>query len=445
MKVFEEKAREIFRYICPYKARGIIDPTTGKSDPKSAVRLRYADFAKAQDLIINELKSIMVLRRDLNAQMKMAKTSRNKPLVVRLERELKKEAFKETIIRKLADSIAWQLVGGRSDLIHWLHGDEKPPAIDESNLESVLEEVNIINQSNPLSFALISDLTSFVQVGDILKRDTSAFIKIIEVKEGKANQKVAAIIEDELLVEKDGLNFARLEGVHGTHLAQQVRRTYRQWTKGARVEEIINTGRGKDPNSGNSVVVWDPSRKVAYYEHKLAELLLELDNKPWAYTIIDTSLKVGCYKGKMKRAGKSILELLAQTSLRRSFITINFSEGLLVPTSEPIFLKPFREDDIFDIIFDRIRVYMVLDIDWMIKAFRERGGRADWLSRKETTKLLQQEKYDRPFVFEGRSISIENEKWSMFVGGGALRRIFFDNFLPSSVVSMLLESMEFHD
>lgn len=58
MKVFEEKAREIYRCISPYQTRGIVNPTTGSPDPHSAVRLRHADSAKAQHLIIEELKSI---------------------------------------------------------------------------------------------------------------------------------------------------------------------------------------------------------------------------------------------------------------------------------------------------------------------------------------------------------------------------------------------------
>jgi hypothetical protein len=43
------------------------------------------------------------------------------------------------------------------------------------------------------------------------------------------------------------------------------------------------------------------------------------------------------------------------------------------------------------------------------------------------------------------SFFVENEKWSVFLAGRALGRIFFDNLLPSSIVSMLLESSDFQD
>jgi hypothetical protein len=409
------------------------------------VRLRHADFAKAQHLITDELKSITFNSRDITAQINAAKKSRNKPLAFRLKRGLEKEKFKETIIRKLADSIAWQLTDGRNDLIQWLHGYQKPPAIDESNLTSVLDEVNILNQHQPLSFAMVSDLTSFVQVGDILMRDASAAIKLIEVKEGEANQKAIAILEEKLLAGEDNLDFKALENTHGPRLAQQVRRTYKQLRRGSHVRDIVNTGEGKDPDSGNSVKIQEPSRVPAYYTRELADLLLELERKDWAYTIIDNSLKIGCYKNMMKRVGKSILELLTQTFLQKNCMIVNFRDGLYNPTAEPIFLKPFREDDIFDIIFDRTRVFMALNLDWIIQAFREGGIRADWLSRKETTKLLQREKYDRPFVFEGRTISAENEKWSLLLTDAPLRRVFFDNLLPSSIISMFLESMNIQD
>ena len=444
MKSFEAKTRAIFRRTCPYRERGIVDPAIGKADPQSVLRMRYADFAGAQKLIIEELQAIMARKRDLDTKLQAARKNKQRMQVTYFERALGEEKVKEIIIRKLADSIAWQLVDGRTDFIQWLYSSENPPAIDESNLQSVLEEVNRLNEEEPLSFALITDLTSFIRVGDILRRDTSGIIKIIEVKEGKKNLEALQIVKNELMSEGDELSLANLKQVYDPYLMGQVNRIRKQIAKGNRVREIINTGKGQDPQTCTPVIVQEPQRKPGTYTKELVGQLLSLDKDPWAYTIIEGCLMIGCYKGLMKKAGISLLTSLAQTFFQKNFYRVNLRQGLEDPMCEPIFIKPFREEDIFDIIFDRTRVFLVLNMDSLIEAFTERGAKARWLSRRETTKLCQQSKskHERPVVFKDRAISIENDKWSLFLAGGTLRRIFFDNLLPSSVVSMLLDSLD---
>jgi len=442
MRDFEEKAREIFRELCPYRVRGIIDPATGRADEQSSLRMRNADFATAQKLIVNELQSLTATKRMLNAQIKDANKNRNRKQLFRSREALVRENFKETIIRKLADSIAWQLIDGRSDLAQWMHAYEDAPAIDKSNLPSVLEEVERITRDDSLSFGLLSDLTSFIRVGDIIKRDTSGILKIIEVKEGEGNQKAMAILQDELALKQAKLDPEKLRSSHGKHLGDQVMRIQKQLAKGAQVKEILNTGKGTDPRTGDAVIIKAPSHSPTSYASELAGLILQLNKKSWSYTVLDGGLLVGCYKGIMKGAGRSALELIAQQTFRQSFLTINYRQGLEDPLSEPVFLKPFPEDDIFDIVFDRIRVYLILSLEWIIEAFSKLGANAKWLSKRETAELRQGNRHESPFIFRDKAISIEKDDWSLILGGGSLRRIVFDNLLPTSVVSMLVDSLD---
>lgn len=85
---------------------------------------------------------------------------------------------------------------------------------------------------------------------------------------------------------------------------------------------------------------------------------------------------------------------------------------------------------------------MILALDWIVEAFREKGASVCWLSKKETMKLRQQSKSESPFEHNGRAIAVENAEWSLFLGEGSLRRILLDSLLPSSIVSMLMESLD---
>jgi hypothetical protein len=179
---FEEKARQIFRLICRYdEGRLFVNPATGKYEPRAEIRARHTSFAKAQDTIVSELLSIVVRMRELKIEIKSARHNRNKNDEHTLEREQRILEYKDAILRKLADSIAWQLIGGRKDIAQYLYIRALPPSIDQSNFESVKEEVDRFNQSDCATFSLLSDLTSFVQIGDILAWGPGG-LRVIEVK-----------------------------------------------------------------------------------------------------------------------------------------------------------------------------------------------------------------------------------------------------------------------
>ena len=89
------------------------------------------------------------------------------------------ENFKEHIIRKLADSIAWRMIGGQNYIARRLCLRESSrPTLKASSLASVLNIVNEYNDSNPLGFALISDITSFVQLIHIDVKKLARFRKV---------------------------------------------------------------------------------------------------------------------------------------------------------------------------------------------------------------------------------------------------------------------------
>jgi hypothetical protein len=134
-------------------------------------------------------------------------------------------------------------------------------------------------------------------VGDIIKQDLSGILKIIEVKEGEVNRKAIDIIKAEARANDDKVDFEKLKRSYGVHLAEQIMRTSKQFATGAHIEEIINTGMGQDPRTGDAIIIRSPSRKPVSYAWELAELVLGLDKKAWNYTVFDDALMVGCYIG----------------------------------------------------------------------------------------------------------------------------------------------------
>ena len=74
----------------------------------------------------------------------------------------------ELLYRSIADSIAWQFLGGQLCHARRLFKGQRQPDLKQSNFSSVVAAANSILQTDRDAMPLISDLTSFVQVGDIL-------------------------------------------------------------------------------------------------------------------------------------------------------------------------------------------------------------------------------------------------------------------------------------
>jgi hypothetical protein len=447
----ERTVQTIFREVCIHEERDLqASAITGERILAfERLRRRNLRFGRAQILLIKELRSTIGNQQRLKSAIKVARRNRDKASVNALRPELKWEGFKETIFRSLANCIAWQLIDGRVDIARHLDISEPTrPNLDSSNVISVTAVAEVLNQNNPLSFALVSDLTSFVQIGDLLRRDVnSPILSVIEVKEGEKN--VQAI---ELLGQAGAgnLNLDEIALTHGETLMKQVRRMQRQRVTRDQAREIINSGKGVDPVSG--LPVWVPE-KVFYadhYDHAVANSLTELDERMRSYAVIEKAVLVGCYTSKMKRVGYTILHSIAEQEFKQNFVVVNFGPGSLTARVQPVFMKPFREKDIFDIVFDRTRIYIAIGLDLILEMFKERGYDVRWASKRETAKLLARpeevklnsNRNYKLFTAEGRALAISNSEVEMYLGDALVTRLAYDNMVPSSFIRMSSQSLE---
>ncbi|KAF5051584.1 hypothetical protein DSECCO2_417430 [anaerobic digester metagenome] len=107
----------------------------------------YKGFNKAQNFIIELLlkyeKDLELNKKNLKQyrdRRDEPKTNETNNLIVKLE-------YRESLIRKLADSIAWQLIGGQNYIARRLYLGESPPTLSSSNFTSVRDTVNFLNMN----------------------------------------------------------------------------------------------------------------------------------------------------------------------------------------------------------------------------------------------------------------------------------------------------------
>jgi hypothetical protein len=94
------------------------------------------------------------------------------------------------LIRGIADAMVWQLIGQQLCHARRFYKEQPPVNLKESNFGSVVFCAEENARQDPGSISIISDLTSFVQVGDLLTMSSEGRITISEVKEGKKNHEI---------------------------------------------------------------------------------------------------------------------------------------------------------------------------------------------------------------------------------------------------------------
>lgn len=395
-------------------------------------------FKVAQKLIIEEIKKYQNLLRDSKTELKEHRRQRNK------EKE-KEILLKIQIIERrihnfshMADGIAWQMLGGQIHLARRFHiQDKSSKFLDSSNLPHALAVADELNK-NPNDFALISDLTSFIQIGDLLVRH-GKITEIMELKEGKVNDLIRDFLDS---IEKDGKEITEenLKEKFDKNTVKQIKRVLRQQERATRAVDIMNNDKGIDPVTGQNIFVRTPSIKTEFYHEELGKLYEDLQTKIWAYTVVDTCVHIGMYRDEgLAMAPFTIPHILKQQT--ENFIVVDWL-SITENLSEPIFAKPFPPEFIVDILTGKVKIIIGINVDALIETFNVFGLDTRWLTEKETARLKQVSVREGMIVVNNKGIiiTLPGGAQEATLYGGTFSKIIYDSIKPSNIAQSYLSS-----
>lgn len=120
--------------------------------------------------------------------LKQARTNRDKISESKIKSDIKEIETRLNMLSHVGDGIVWQLFGAQVYIIRRFYINESFKTLEESNIKHALQVASIINQK-PENFALITDITNFIQIGDliVLKDDQ---LGVLELKDGKVNNEL---------------------------------------------------------------------------------------------------------------------------------------------------------------------------------------------------------------------------------------------------------------
>ena len=392
-------------------------------------------FKIAQRLLIVEIKKYQSLLRETTIHLKEFRRQRDKENEKTTETKIKIIEQRLHNFSHIADGIAWQLIGGQIHIARRLHIQEKSSKfLDASNIEHAIQTAEEINK-DPNDFALISDLTSFVQIGDLLIRHDK-IIGIMELKEGKVNDQIKEFFGN---LENAGRTVSdeELKENFDDKTIKQVKRMQRQQERAVRATNVINNDKGIDPVSGGNIVVSTPTVFTEYYHEELSKLQDDLKEKFWAYTCLETCLHIGMYRDEgIVMAGFVIEELLKEQT--KNYIIIDWL-SITQNLSEPLFGKPFSPDFIIDVLTGKIKIIIGLNVDALINTFNVFGLKSRWLTEKETNKRKQTAIREGMVIINKRGIVVTlPDQKEVIISGGTLSKILYDSIKPTSIATSML-------
>lgn len=427
---FEEKIKEILFYCRTYGAYTLFDgkaPTTD-FDGEELNRLCYDGFKIAQSKILIELRDLQKVRQSTEQEIKQAKRERNQALLSGLKEKSKILDYQFDIFKNFADSIAWQMINGQHYFYRRLFTHEAGEKnLNDKSFEYVIYFANKINENRD-SFCLITDITHNIQLGDCLIVDKEG-IKVSEIKSGEKN------FEALELIEKEQLNENNVDSIIGEscdkEFKKHIKRMLTQKGKIQRAVKIIKDNEGPDTKFKDSIVkIIENDFEIETYHSAFNKLFKQLEEKDWAYDCIEAIVHVGVYKNDWRLYGQPTMKGLCKPY---PFYDLISNRRLI---SEPIFMKPFTDKQILDIILGRVKIYIGIDYEKFIEFSNFLGIKASWSTSKELHKYLDNKSYSPKeiFSFENRGIKVDILSQQMFLGQGFFTKIIFDQILPSTML-----------
>ena len=445
---FKEIVDRIFELIMSYGIKSLFNSEGGQENVMDGKEIKdsfrdqlivkvHKGWSLAQEKIYSELITLNEQRKVNKRQLKNANIKKDIDAKKKFSKILKFLTYKEYVFRKLADTIAWQILEMQDYTVKLFYRDLPLHSINNLN-PSEMEYINFLNKKKQTSFALLADLSTFIQIGDVLIIDKSAeqtIVSIKELKEGKVNEVIRTHINSWYQSSGCPAFIYAYEKKYGDKKYKQFKRMFKQDYESLQVIRGFYEGIKEFP-SKKPTIFPDKVFQLEYYISEINELLKEANEKGWATNIIEDCLYIGVYTEKYDPQESAFYYWVRNLGVK--YPIVDFFSILSEPLALPPFLYPFLKKDIFDITLRKKKILFCLDLDKWIELGKNLGLKIYWLNRKESTREIQKSDSNvGPFAYEHRCIAFENSGECAFLGGGMLARIHYGFVKPTSILKIL--------
>ncbi|MED1794990.1 hypothetical protein P4V54_20145 [Brevibacillus nitrificans] len=440
-KKFSKELKSILFYVLEYGMRNIpfklsMDALKQPELKREFISKVHKGFMLAQNLIIQNL---LLLGKEKAKNKDMIKESnrqqKSKDVIQGLKQDLKRIEYQENVLRKIADTIAWQILNNDITVIRRLYNFSSQVEIYNSNLKHDLQVVEEMFEKDNETFPLITDITSFIQIGDLLIKDRNV-IKVVELKEGKVNEEISNMLDEHFEFKCDRKLFFELEE-KGEKFQKQFFRYVKQQSTALNSVGIINRGEGTD-SQGRKIKIIDDVFYTKHFTETVESMLEKVNKRNYSINYIENCLAIGVYN--VSRIPIHTAFEAWKKSIDIDFPTVDIRAFINGSVTHPLFLHPFSLDDKVKLVMGKKVILMSLNINEWLKMFERKNAVVRLLSKKETARLNNTPNHLKAFEYNGQAIEIEHSNIKQIIHDGIFERMFNQFLTPSSAVDFLIQA-----
>jgi hypothetical protein len=281
--------------------------------------------------------------------------------------------------------------------------------MDPDVVERTLVEAGRLNRESRYRFNLVCDLTTIIQVGDLIQIDKVPgrhTWQIIELKSGRVNMELKGYLDrEENPLDESALK--EIETKLGRHAVSQARRMERQMFRADQVVSMAKTDRAIDARTGK-IIRSNPVRLDTDHYGPTLGNLIKKGSIDLAVQTIERCLHFVCLPQERLdvigglfavrhifyhlmhpeapcsfKAGddpKDELDALQKIAPFFDFVELTMRDGFM----EPLFMFPLEFPITARLVLGKIRLFTVMDFEELIQMGREDDIPMRWATPKET-------------------------------------------------------------
>lgn len=312
------------------------DMTAGYEACVSRWKIAHKHIALSVVVRLDEIKELEVKKKEHHRNRQ--KTQKDECIA---SIELKKLEIR--VLRRTADALIWGMLGNEASSVRRL-----PIKADLDNLskENIIDSLIAADDLNkdPHRLAVVSDMSTFMHVGDLVMVSLQDGFQLVEVKSGTKNNELYQAAEFGLTSGCPHFEENFLKDKPNNDI-KQFKRVKNQMIRAGNALEAIYTGEGYDNLMQSPVIIEDRDYQPVFFSDNIIKLTEEIKGgKKWAICVIDECLCVGVYaetnmgfvgfntwidsdefKGRVTNINDSFFDTLS-----RPFLSLNLPTDLLM-------------------------------------------------------------------------------------------------------------------
>lgn len=348
----------------------------------------------------------------------------------------KKDARRHYLYRtyqRLLDCIIWHHFGpDMADAKRIFEHEPKIQNLAFHNIQDHYDAASKIN-SDPNKFALITDLTSGIRLGDLFICEVGKPSSFIEVKSGSTNRQILKAIESRNIAEMQAL-------AQSEKTKKQVDRILKQAAHAHQLVSILKTGKGTDKDlSAKPLEVFEASKPLTDFSDELDDMFQKLvDEIDLSTVVVEECLLLVATRVKNQnifsigpRIAKEI-DVFDGASRPRG-IKLDFVMALTASSvMRPLYIQPIKSEFINHLLARDLQLTIYLSLDKFQKKFATEICQVSWLEGRAFRKQWAASGHHYAIRSRDRALkfSVDGSE-EMLLSNGLFQRVISQMCRPS--------------